>query len=95
MKPQYNNRSTATKSILPNIPARPSDFSPSDPLLPNQTHPAPVNQGWILLNMARTHIEANFKLSPRIRYHRKREPGPAEKITAAAAAANVTPLSTK
>ena len=31
--------------------------------------------------MARTHREANFKVSPRIRYHRKRAPGPVETTT--------------
>ena len=49
--------------------------------MPNQTHPAPYNQIWILLNMARTHREANFKVSPRIRDHRKRATVPAETTT--------------
>ena len=81
MQPQYTNGYTAHQSILPNIPARLGSFLPSDPLLPNQTHPDPGNQGWILLNMARTHIEVNLRVYPRIRYHRKRAPGPEEKTT--------------
>ena len=56
-------------------------FLPSDNLLPNKTHPAPGNHGWILRNMARTHREVNFKVSTRIRYHIKRAPGPAETTT--------------
>ena len=49
--------------------------------MPNQPHPAPGSQGWILLNMASTHRDDNFKVSPRIRDHSKREPGPAETMT--------------
>ena len=41
-------------------------------------HPDTGNQGWILLNMARTHREDNFKVSPIIRDHSKRAPGPSE-----------------
>ena len=81
MPPQWKNGATASHKILPNIPARLSNFLPSDPLLPNQTHPVPGNQGCILPNMARTHIEANFELSPGIIDHRKRAPGPAETTT--------------
>ena len=63
-------------------------------MMPNQTHPAPGNHGLILLNMARTHSEAYFKVSPRIRDYNKRAPGSAEKRPSAEAAANVTTLST-
>ena len=58
-------------------------------------HPDTGNQGWILLNMARTHREGNLILSPRIRDHSKMAHIPAEKLPAAAEAANATPLSTK
>ena len=47
----------------------------------NQTHPDTGNQGWILINVSRTHREANFKVSPRIRDHSKRATGPAETTT--------------
>ena len=80
-KTQYKNGSTSPQSISPNIPERLSSFLRSDPLISNQTDPAPGNQGWILLNMARTHREANFKVSPRIRDHRKRAPVSAETTT--------------
>ena len=44
-------------------------------------HLAPGNQGLILLNISRTHREANLKVSPRIRSHSKRPPGPTETTT--------------
>ena len=69
MQPHYTNGATAPQSISPKIPARLNYFLPSDPLLPNKTHPAPGNQGWILHNMARTHRETHLKLSLRIRDH--------------------------
>ena len=50
-------------------------------MLLKQTHPAPGNQGWIILNVARTHREDNFKESHIIRDHSKRAPGPAETTT--------------
>ena len=50
-------------------------------MLPKQTHPAPGNQVWILNNMARTHRETNFKVSPRIIDHGQSSPGPPEEIT--------------
>ena len=81
MQPQYTNGATVTQSISPNIPAILSNFLPSDPLLTNQTHPDQGNQGWILLNMARTHREDNFRVSPIIIDQGKRAPGPAETTT--------------
>ena len=50
-------------------------------MLPNQTHPVPGNQVWILRNMARTHRETHFKVFTRIRYHDQRAPGPEEAMT--------------
>ena len=81
MQPQYTNGATAPQSISSNIPAILSNFLTSNILLPNQTHPAPGNQGWILINMSKTHREFNFKVSPRIRVHSKRASGPAETTT--------------
>ena len=49
MQPQYTNGATAPHSISPNILERLHNFLPSDPLLPNQTHPAPGNQGCVWL----------------------------------------------
>ena len=95
MKRYYTNGATAPHSISPNITARLSNFPPSDPLLPNQTLPAPGNTGWILLKMARTHRETYFKVSPRIRDHRKGNMDHQKQQPAAAASTNVTPLSTK
>ena len=45
--------------------------------MPNQMHPDPGNQVWILLNVGKTHSEDNLKVSPRIIDHSKRAPGPA------------------
>ena len=81
MQPHWTNGATAPQSILPIVPARLSNFLPSDHLLNKQTLPDLGNQGWILLNMARTHREANFKVYPRIRDHSKRGPGPEETTT--------------
>ena len=97
MKPQYTNGATAHQSISLSIPARLINFLLSDNLLPNLnlTHPDPGNQVWILLNMDRTHRENNFKLSLRIRNHRKTEPVSEETTTTAASDENVTSLSNK
>ena len=81
MQPQYTNGATAPQRISPNIPARVSNFLPSYPLLPNQTDPAPGNQGLIIINIARTHRETNFKVYTRIIYHSKRSTGTAETTT--------------
>ena len=95
MQPHYTNGSTAPQSIFTNIPARLDNFLSSYSLLTKKNHPAPGNKVWILHNMARTHSETHYKVSPRIRDHGQRSHVPEEATTRAAASANVTPLFTK
>ena len=57
---------------------------------------APDNQGWILLNVARTHREADSKkFLPESEITSKVHLDQQKQQTSAAVAANVTPLSTK
>ena len=58
-------------------------------MMPNQTHPAPGNQGFILLDMASNQRETNFRVSPIIIDHKKSSPVPLETDV------DVTPVSTK
>ena len=55
-------------------------FLPSATLLTGKMHPDQGNQVLILRNMARTQGETHLKISPRIRDHVQRAPGPAESM---------------
>ena len=95
IQPQYTNGATAPQRISPNIPARLSNFLPSDPLLSNQTHPDPGNQGWILLNMDRTTEKLISNYIPESDITSKGNLDQKKQRPVASAAENLTPLSTK
>ena len=57
----------APQGILPNMTTRLIQFFSSDPIMPNKTHPDPVNKLWILRNMVSTHKKTNYKVSPRFK----------------------------
>ena len=94
MQPPYTNGATAHHRISPNIPAILRKFLPSNYLMSNQTHPALGNKGYILLNIASTQRETNFRVSSRTRDQRKRYLDQKKQLPVAAAAENITTLST-
>ena len=95
MKPHYTNGATTSQSILSNIPEILINYLPSYPLLVNQMHPAPCNQGWILRKMARAHRENHLKYHPESDITAKGHLDQNTQLPEAAASANVTTLSTK
>ena len=50
-------------------------------LMPNKTHPAPGNQWWFLLNIAKSHSKTNYKLSFRVINCCQNSPGPTKTTT--------------
>ena len=90
-----NNSTAAPQLILPNIPIIIVHILQSDPLLSNKTHPAPVNQWWVVINISRSHRRKNYKVSPKVINLCQWSYRPKKQWPVAADAENVTPIETK
>ena len=80
--PTYQTKGNAThQRIFPNIPSILSHILPSDSLMPNKTHPAPGNQWWFLLNIAKSHSKTNYKIFFSVITYCQNSPGPTKTTT--------------